>query len=330
MSDKEITPVFIIGASRNGTTSLENLISCFPKVTAIEHELHHGSHEAKLYGFYKYYEDLSDPDDYIDFIHHYASEDYFNLAEGNISYHLKKHSSNFFDFFCNLMDSYCLKNNKKFWTAKLDTAFFTDPKTLGVLLDILNAKYTDIKFIRIKRDFNDALLSAQYMEGKEFNKQKRWPYRYYHLLAYTQSWFKAYEMDCPLIPNESILEISFNEFIKDEPIIKSKIKSYLKIEIDSDNNINRDKFAVNTSFHKQNRPQELSFIDKWLANSYLNVLKRMPGVSFFFRTLNHFLFFNNPPNPIYRKIIKSRYFKDHLKKKFKNEGAESLISHIND
>src|SRR5690606_4469547 len=88
-SQFEITPIFIIGASRNGTTSLVNLVNTLPDVAKIEHELHHGSHEAKLYGFYKYYKDLNSIDKYIDFLYHYSSEDYFQLAKGSIDFHLR-------------------------------------------------------------------------------------------------------------------------------------------------------------------------------------------------------------------------------------------------
>ena len=120
-----ITPVLIIGASRNGTTSLENTLSSFEKVAEIEHELHYGSHEAKLYGFYKYYGKMDSADKYIDFLYNYSAEDYFILAGGDIDFHLKNPHDNFFEFFFDLIDNYCHKNKKQFWTAKLDPAFLT-------------------------------------------------------------------------------------------------------------------------------------------------------------------------------------------------------------
>src|SRR5690606_5940410 len=128
-------------------------------VAKIEHKLHHGSHEAKLYGYYRFYGHFSNIDKYIDFLYHYASEDYFQLADGDIDYHLRNRQCDFFRFFFDMMDRYCLLNDKKFFVVKIEPALVTDKKVFNYLIQWLHSRYPTVKYIRMQRALYPAVQS---------------------------------------------------------------------------------------------------------------------------------------------------------------------------
>lgn len=323
-----ITPIFIIGASRNGTTSLVNMINKFPEVAGIEHELHHGSHEAKLYGFYKYYGDFTNIDKYIDFLYHYSTEDYFQLARGNVDYHLQNKTSDFFQFFFDLSDRYCMSEKKQFWVAKIDPAFFTDKKAFNYFHKLIRTRYPDVKYIRIQREFWSALQSFLYMEGKSYQKRRKWPFRYLYILIYAQSWFKTYLLKNGVIETEGVLHIDFEDFIEKENTTAEMIRGYLGLSAKYEFNNRVKTYPVNTSFSKHNREKEKR-IERYLAKRYLRLLKMFPRLVFVFHSFSFLLFWKKDKNPMHRKLIKYTYFKNYLIKEFEDQGANGLLNSLN-
>jgi len=323
---EQITPVFIIGAARNGTTSLTNLISRFPEFAGIEHELHRGNHEAKLYSSYKYYGNFTDPNKYLDFIYHYSSGDYFQLAEGNIEYHLKNPKSNFFEFYFDMMNQYCIKNHKKYWLAKIDASFFTDHKVLELFLKTLHEFYGEIKYIKIQRNFEEALLSAVYMPGKDYHKSKSGIYRYYRLLSYTQQWFKTYIIKQDFINKTELLFIDFNDLIKNKEGIIIKMREFLNLSTQFEPKISKS-YSINTSFSKTAK-FKLSRFDKFICINYLKFLKLFPNFIFFTQIFYFTSLKKSPSIPISRRLLKYKFFKKNLQNEFTKLGSFGLADKL--
>jgi|SRR5690554_6480632 len=324
MINNSITPIFIIGASRNGTTSLVNAINGFPEVAAIEHELHHGGHEAKLHAYHKYYGGLSNNDSFIDFLYNYASEDYFQLANGNIEYHLKKKRTNFFEFYFDLVDRFAVETGKNFWLAKIESSFFTDQSSFKLFLDLVKARYKNVKFVSIQRDLLSAVNSAQYMEGRAYNVRRKLPFKYYYLLAYTQSYFKTYAINSRVLDKKEILHLNFHDFINNNREVIFQLREYLGLE--KVYKISEKKYKPNTSFVK-NKRKDLSGIDKTIVRGYFKLLKLVPGTMILAHKLNSL---KKPRNPMYRKLIKYKYFKEDFKSELIDTGAHGLVVSVKD
>ena len=324
LHQSEITPILVIGASRNGTTSLVNLLNQLPGVAKIEHVLHHGSHEAKLHGYYKYYGGLNSIDKYIDFLYHYASEDYFHLAGGDIDFHLKNRRTDFFQFFFDMMDRHCQIENKKYWVAKIDSSFFTDRGALQYFLSVVNRRYKCAKYIRIQRDLLPAAVSAKHMEGRNFHLRKKALLKYYFLMAYTQSWFKTYLLSKKLIPNEKVLDINFDNFIGDRASVKKKIIDYIGVNVEIGDDPSLETYKVNTSFTKNKPRQGLGFGERNVVLLTYKTLKLFPSIAFLFHKLNSWINNKQKP-PMYRKIIKYNYYRDDLEKELESLGADGLL-----
>ncbi|WGF92217.1 sulfotransferase [Aequorivita marisscotiae] len=327
MSEK-IIPVFIIGAARNGTTSLTNIISDFSEIVGIEHELHRGNHEAKLYGNYAYHGDISKPDKYIDFLYHYASGDYFQLAEGNLEFHLENPRNNFFEFYFDMMNHCCHTLEKGFWMAKLDSAFFTDSKTFEFFLRTLYEFYDEVKFIRIQRDFEPALISAQFMPGKNHARPRKGLFKYYGILGYTQQWFKTYLLKTNFLNDSELLHIRFDDLINDKQKVQNKIRSYLGLS--KEFALGEPKpYTINTSFSKHKK-SKMSKSDRLVAYGYLSILKTFPSLAIIGQYINQAFLKRKPIDPIDRRLLKRQFFKEHLKVEFNKLGTFGLAEKMSE
>src|SRR5690606_212088 len=124
VSKKKITPIFVIGAARNGTTNLCNLLSEIPSVAGATSIYHYGTCESSILRNKLYWGDLSQFENYFYFLSQIQYDDFFNIVNGNIQDLLEKRPSNYFDFICDLMDRFALEKRCDFWLTKLDPLFF--------------------------------------------------------------------------------------------------------------------------------------------------------------------------------------------------------------
>src|SRR5690606_28187105 len=109
----------------------------------------------------------------------------------------------------------------------IDSSFFTDRSTLNYFMELVRKRYPKAKYIKIQRDLLPAVKSAQHMEGRNFRLRRKFPFKYYYLMAYTQIWFKTYLLDNDLVNQDEILYIAFDDFINDTSIVKKRIVNYL-------------------------------------------------------------------------------------------------------
>lgn len=322
----KIIPIFIIGSARNGTTNLENTIASLPQVAGAEHWLHYGSHESNIYQHKKYWGDITSVEDYISFLHRYASYDYFKLCRGNIDFHLKHRQKGFYSFFFDLMDHYCQQEEKKFWITKLDPQFFLDTQELHNFLSIVSSRYKEIKFIRIQREFETSFRSYLKMEGKNQQKRKKtinlWP----ALLLQASRYALTYSRKTGL-EQYDIMDISFEAYIKDRRNYLLKICAYLEIENRDIESLDIDRFQVNTSFveikHKE-LPKRFSKKVKKAESS----LSKFPMVAHFIWRVYEKI--KPQPNPDFRRLTKYDYFQNELLEELKKSKSVGLIKTILD
>src|SRR5210317_987322 len=100
---KEIIPIFSLGVARSGTTWLGNILCEHPEIIGAQHELHWGIHESHIYSNKMYWRDFSDKNNYIKFLEHYSSADYFNIIKGDKEYFYSNPQESFYHFYLELM-----------------------------------------------------------------------------------------------------------------------------------------------------------------------------------------------------------------------------------
>ncbi len=154
-----ITPIFILGSPRNGTTWLSNIVGDYQSISSIRHFLHWGNHESNIYKKVKYYRDITQLNNYIQFVELFSISDLFKLANGNKEKLKNAQYSSFYDAYFDLMDDLAESENNKFWITKLDPQFFKDPDEFQRFKKHLMKRYPDVKFLFIKRELKSVIRS---------------------------------------------------------------------------------------------------------------------------------------------------------------------------
>ncbi|MFW5953609.1 MAG: sulfotransferase, partial [Candidatus Natronoplasma sp.] len=129
-----VTPIFVLGLERNGTTWLQNILCNHPKIVGAQHQAHWGIKESYICGNILYWGNFEDNDEFIEFLELYSSGDYFKLVEGNKEYFYQNRPEDFADFFFELMDNYAEKKNATYWITKLDSLFYRHEELLDKFL----------------------------------------------------------------------------------------------------------------------------------------------------------------------------------------------------
>jgi len=154
-----ITPIFILGSPRNGTTWLSNIVGDYQSISSVRHFLHWGNHESNIYKKVKYYGDITQLNNYIHFVELFSISDLFKLANGNKEKLKNAQYSSFYDAYFDLMDDLAERENNKFWITKLDPQFFKDPDEFQLFKKHLMKRYPDVKFLFIKRELKSVIHS---------------------------------------------------------------------------------------------------------------------------------------------------------------------------
>src|SRR5699024_1466614 len=320
-----IKPIFIVGSARNGTTNLENTIAALPQVAGVEHWLHYGSCESSLYMNHAYWGDLSEPEQYIRFLYQYASSDYFQLAEGDITFHLNHKQDNFYDFFLDLMDCDAKRKDCRHWVTKFDPHFFMDDAERKRFLEVLDKRYNEVKFIRIQRDFADAFKSYRNMEGKNHDRRQRVVNLFPALLLQASRYVLTYRKDIELIEDD-VLKLSFNKYINERHQYIKEAAQYLDIHIDNWHTVDFDRFQINTSYVKHKSKGKLPKTVVILIPKLLWFLDKYPAVAQ--HIWKSYFRMKAKGDPTFKRLIKHTYFKDELLRDLTNTKANRLIQKI--
>ena len=240
------TPIFIIGAARNGTTSLGNMVATSSEVACAEHWLHSGGDESNILGNKNYWGSLSDPNAYDEFLRQYATSDYFRLCRGDVAFHLKHRARGFFPFFLDLMDRFAGLEGRKFWITKLDPAFFVHHAELEGFLALLSSRYQEVKFLRIRRDPIRAFASYLRMPGHRRHLRRRPWLLMPALVLYLARYAATYSRGV-IDQRYDVLDLRFESYVADRARSRERVFGFLGIEPCGGEN-QPERFPVNSSF----------------------------------------------------------------------------------
>lgn len=158
--EESVTPVFIVGANRNGTTWLGNsLLEHFP-VAGARHPLHYGIKEANVLRNHQVWGDLSVLDNLIRYAELFSSSDFFRLIGGAKEDIYRDRPTSFYESFVLMMNDMARRQGLRYWTAKLEPAFFIGTGELDRFLNVVSSRCRTPKFIGIRRDYGPFLTSV--------------------------------------------------------------------------------------------------------------------------------------------------------------------------
>lgn len=294
-----ITPVFYLGAARNGTTWLGNILHEVFGISTAFHPLHYGINESAINKNNKYWGDLSNNDNYIKFIELYSKSDFFLLVDGDKEYFYRNPQDNFFEFFLTLMDQYAIKNNKTNWCTKLDPDFYENLSDLDYFINLINKRYEQVKYIGIQRAHSQYLKSYVHMSGRFHTlRSKLKPLAYilgsarYHLY---------YRSISNIIKDQNAILIKYEDLKQNYKDEIENISTYLNIK-QLKNEVTSQK---NSSFKKT---------DSKNISSLATVIHKVLSKSFYvnYLILKFYSKIVNKDPQLYYRILKSKYFQDRL------------------
>lgn len=321
---KTITPIIIIGAARNGTTNLENLVASLPSIAGVEHWLHHGSMESYVYLNQQFWGDMKDRNRYLQFLYQYSGSDYFQQCGGDVEYYLNNPVHSFYNFFLDLMDRHTARNDKNYWVTKLDSCFFYDDKERKKFISLLYDRYETVKFIRIQRPFKAAFNSYRHMEGKQYTLRQKNAAILPALLYQAARYSLIYNKNIGSIPDD-VLSIQFDHYIKNREGYRETLAHFLNLPPDSSQPVETNRFDRNTSFHNQSKKELPAFITSFIPH-LLTFYRRFPRVAQWIWKAYYWTKRNE--EPFFRRFIKLRYFKQALIDKLTAEHALDLVEKI--
>jgi hypothetical protein len=263
-----ITPIFVLGSERNGTTWLCNILCQHPQIVGAQHKAHWGIHESFIYRHLRYWGDFGNDRNFITFLELYSTGDYFRLVEGDKQYFYNHRPESFVDFFLTLMDQYAQKHDAVYWTTKLDPSFYYRPKRLHDFISRLDQHYDGYKFIGIKRDFIPVLKSYLKMQGKA-HQHRTWPLvRQGATCLETAKYAVHYDGIKKMVDRYNGLLLSFTDLKNNRKETVHRIVDFL--DLDDSPNLLNDAYIANSSFMgRQGQNEGLSRIEAFLARKLL-------------------------------------------------------------
>lgn len=318
-----ITPIFVLGAARNGTTQLGNFLGSFESITSVEHFLHYGAVENQIYHLNKYWGSLNDTDRYIDFIYDFSKSDFFQLAKGNLEFHFSNKKNTVYDVFFELMDRFAQIEGNNYWVTKLDPQFGTDKIELDIFLQKLRKRYLNIKFISIQRDLYESCLSYSKMEGKYYRLRQYGIFKLPMVLLYNSRYYNTYYTLKPAIEKSGqILILNFTSIKHDKAVLINQIRKFIPIPTE---NIKQKDYQVNTSFVRNKKKED--FLIKAIATISINIFKIFPFLPRMIVNVYSIRKFKHKPQK-YMRLLKYKYFEKSLKDDLKKTNALGLLNSI--
>ena len=169
----DVTPIFVLGSARNGTTWLCNIFSGHTDIAAAQHPAHWGFHESNLFKNSKYWGDLGPLDRRIRFLELYTAGDHFQLVGGDraalerdLTRISRYRSPDFYDAFFFTMDQFARSTGTKHWLTKLDPLFYVHSRELARFVGRITARYGTVHWVGIERPVADVVRSYLNMEGR--------------------------------------------------------------------------------------------------------------------------------------------------------------------
>ncbi len=246
-------PLFILGKHRSGTTWLGNQLSQHQEIAGVVHELHLGIHESAYFSaVLNRYGDLSDYNNFVEFVEVIGSSDYFRLAGADKAFLYSLWPDTYEGIFEKVMEKYASEKGSKYWIEKSPTH--------SVYVEMLSKAYPAAKFISIQRKLQGVLASTmQIHDGASFFQRIGIVFSTVLSWTFFNKTINNYKKN-----SNQILALKYESFRSDQELTMKKISDFLDIPYDPQTCVQA--FAPNTSFTKAKRSEALSKLEKLLAS----------------------------------------------------------------
>ncbi|MEM7571977.1 MAG: sulfotransferase [Bacteroidota bacterium] len=316
----KVNPIFTLGAARNGTTFLANRLINLAEVFGAHHVLHHGSYEQKLLANFKYWGDLSEPNDYLRFLHQFQIDDGFILSGLDISEFYGLRVKDFFEFYFELSDRAAQKTGKPYWTTKLDTLLYTDLKATSYFLELVLDRYDNPKFIGVKRDLEACILSYLNMEGRRFAARQSWYLKDPAIVIGVARYFAQYVWIERILKDQEGILLRFEELVAEGNPCDKVIDAYLETGVGNEAT-QKNIYQRNTSFLRD--PSNKKGISRWSYRMARFGFSTFPFLGRWFCWVYERL--KSSSYPVNTRLFKYKYYPDLLKAELKKRNAVALI-----
>lgn len=272
-----ITPIFVVGSNRSGTTFISNILASSQLIAAVQHEEHFGIHESSYFNhIYGRYGDINRWSHYVEFIEATINSDYFRLTGVTRKELYSLYPSTYGAVFKYVMDRLAMKENAIYWIEKSPNH--------ALELELIANCYPNALIISIKRELKDVLKSAMGLQFKyEPSRKMDKDFRLKSLKGIIFNYFRTYKSINAFAKRnkKNIININYEDLISNQDKTLKLIKNFI--------NINEDlsytkKFDKNSSFNKKEDVKSF-FTNKELRKfRYYNFMyKNMPLLYFIWK-----------------------------------------------
>lgn len=263
---KEITPVFVLGLQRSGTTWLANALSGHPAVVAVTAEDHRGVHESVFFShFAREYGSLSDEVNFERFARDFTASDYFILTGIPETWFRERRPTGYPEAFGCLMDEYARRNGAHYWLEK-------SPHHTLLSRELAEA-FPSARFICVVRDPFTLIRSRLWMSGRRpsgYARRLSAILRGCSAVSLYQRHLAYFCESC-----DRAMLVTHEEMIADLEGTLKRAMAFLGEEFDR--GMLEQRFSPNTSFaSKEQRRHAMGRADKTLIRAFSAVLRFVP------------------------------------------------------
>ena len=313
-----VTPIFVLGSARSGTTWLSNLLAAHPAIATAHHRVHWGSVESEMAQYARYAGDLREPGRLVRFVEVFASTDLFRLLEGDKARIYQRRPADAYDLLLDLFDDFAAARGASAWSTKLDPSLLYRPREQAAFLARLDARYPSIRWVGITRDVRGVVRSYLQMEGQ----------RSIHALrAHAKAMATVLESGRYVVHNRAIAELlerrgglalEFAELKADEAAARRRLSTYLGLDLTGV----RSAYPPNSS-HGGRRAGDGVARAAWVADRVLvPAFRRAPQVA---TALLHLRDRTRPPRaPFYWRLLQLEQMPDQLARELQDTGQTEL------
>jgi len=297
-----ITPIFILGSPRNGTTWLSNIVGDYQSISSVRHFLHWGNHESKICKKVKYYGDITQLNNYIQFVELFSISDLFILANGNKEKLKNAQYSSFYDAYFDLMDNLAESENNKFWITKLDPNFFKNSDEFQRFKKHLMKRYPDVKFLYIKRELKSVIRS--YINFFSYKKELKKTKILSAALKPIATKIAYEDFFLEIISEFNGIIFRFEELLNDYDSHINRLENYIGIE---EFGLRDRNYLKNSSFYRKKiikLPESTIWILTKIIYPVMLLLKPLIKKAMRMQRKNH------ADKTAFYRIIKHKYYKE--------------------
>ena len=270
----KVTPIFVVGSNRSGTTYISNILASSNLITAVQHEEHFGIHESSYFNhIYGRYGDIKNWSHYVEFIEATINSDYFRLTGVTREELYGLYPATYHSVFRFVMDRLATKENASYWIEKSPNH--------ALELDLIAKCYPDALFISIKRNLKSVVRSSlglkfKYNPSRVENKK----YRLNSIKGVVFNYYRTYKSIASFSKRNSkkILNVNYEDLVANQEKTLDTVKHFININSDL---VYSNQFSKNSSFNKS-KVSESFFSKHELSKIKLheNVYKKMPLIFF--------------------------------------------------